>query len=73
MTESARIAFVESRDGKEAARAWALRICRVYRASVLLNGRNGRKFHFASTPTYKRPFIESYLALKRYALRGVAQ
>lgn len=62
----ARIAFLERRDGIDAAKDFAKRTMRQYRKCVLMNGRHGRKFHFASYGEYRRKFIESYLAFKRY-------
>lgn len=61
--EAQRLALVEQRDGRDAARAFASRSLRIYRQAVL----NPR--HFAATPLYRRRFIESYLEFKRYLAR----
>lgn len=67
MSEQSRLAFIEKRDGKAAAKSWARSTMNIYRTCVLQNGRNGRKLHFASAPFYREKFIRSYLEFKRYA------
>jgi hypothetical protein len=62
--ERSRIERIIERDGPEQARAWARRTEALYRSAVL--DRN----HFAHTHEYRRRFIEAYLQLKRYALKG---
>ncbi len=64
--ESQRLAFIEQRDGLQAAKAWAKRTMRIYRTAVLKNGKDGSDPHYASGKNYRRKFIESYLHLKRY-------
>lgn len=59
-----RIARVIARDGIPAARAWARRTARVYRAAVL------EREPFAHAGACRRQFIESYLELKRFAADG---
>jgi len=66
MSERRRIEFLIHRDGVEVAKAWVLRTLRIYRTAVLQNGRHGRSLHYASNSYYKKGFIDSYLALKRY-------
>lgn len=56
MGEAGRIRFLIDRDGLEAAAGWAGRTMRTYRR-VLLDQR---------ATMYRRPLIESYLALKRF-------
>lgn len=68
--ELERVKFVTERDGEVAAQMWALRTMRMYRHAVLQNGKNGKKFHFASSRDYKAKFINSYLVLKRVALNN---
>ncbi len=60
MSEKARIAFLVERDGRDVAIQWVRRTLRIYRASVLGRG------HFASSPAYRRGFIESYLGFKEW-------
>ncbi len=66
MDEAPRIAFLVGRDGAAAAAEWVRRTLRIYRASVL--NRN----HFASSPAYRRGFIESYLGFKRWLAQADA-
>lgn len=70
--ETDRLNFMIRRDGDVKAREFAIRTLRIYRACVLMNGRNGRKFHHASLPQFRRSFIDSYLCLKHFALGDVA-
>jgi hypothetical protein len=62
--ERARIERLIQRDGEAQARVWAHRTEALYRSAVLDHN------HFAHTPEYRRRFIQSYLQLKRFALRG---
>src|SRR5512145_1008501 len=62
MGEAGRLRFLVRRDGVQAAVEWAGRTMRTYRQVVLQ--------HRATM--YRRPLIESYLALKRF-LRGYRQ
>lgn len=64
--ESQRLRFLISRDGVDGAVAFALQTLRIYRQSVLKNGRHNRQFHFASTREYRRKFIEAYCHFKRF-------
>jgi hypothetical protein len=76
MTESDRLSFVESRDGLQGAIAFAKQGIHIYRRSVLQSAKRGygvkgsafadMKPHHASFREYRRTFIESYLAFKRY-------
>jgi hypothetical protein len=67
MAEEHRLAFLENRDGKDAAKEFAKRTMRMYRSAVLASRKRGfDKPHHASLPEYRRGFIESYCALKRY-------
>jgi hypothetical protein len=61
-SEARRLMFIEERVGLSAALEFAKRTLWIYRKAVL------NPKHFASTPHYRRSFIESYLFLKRYAL-----
>lgn len=65
--EAERIRFVLQRDGELKAREFASRTFRIYRKCVLMNGKNGRKFHHASLREFRRGFVESYLCFKRFA------
>jgi hypothetical protein len=75
MSEQSRIDFLINRDGIACARKWAARTAKIYRQSVLQSRKRGygigalshKKPHHASFPYYRRTFIESYLALKRFA------
>lgn len=65
--EAERLKFIEERDGKQAALEFALRTMRIYRKAVLTSRKRGfSKPHHASLEQYRRSFIESYLAFKRY-------
>jgi len=67
MAEEQRIAFVEERDGIAGAVDFARRTIRQYRTAVLNSRKRGSvKPSHASLPEYRRGFIESYLAFKRY-------
>ena len=67
MSEEQRIAFVEDRDGIAGAVDFAIRTMKIYRRSVLYSRKRVKgNPHHASLPEYRRLFIESYLALKRY-------
>lgn len=70
MSEAGRIAFLCERDGVEAARLWCLETARTYRLVVLRRHARWRKpGQDKMTHTlYRRRLIESYLALKRFAL-----
>lgn len=71
--EDSRLAFIESSQGKDAALDFAKRTMRIYRKCVLqsykiynLNPHRTVKPHHASFPQYRRGFIESYCAFKKY-------
>lgn len=67
MSESARIAFLEQRDGKDGALEFAKRTIHIYRKAVLTSRKKGfGKPNHASLPEYRRSFIESYKFLKGY-------
>lgn len=57
-----RIDFLIQRDGVAAARVWALGAVQQYRRAVLDRTRY---------TMYRRPFIEAYCQLKRFALTGM--
>ncbi|RLB66584.1 MAG: hypothetical protein DRH08_05850 [Deltaproteobacteria bacterium] len=54
--ETERLRFVEERDGKDEALAFAKQTMAIYRQAVL------NKNHFGSTRTYRQRFIEGYLS-----------
>ena len=65
--EKQRLGFVEIRDGIAGAIAFAMQCRSQYRQAVLTSRKRGfTKPSFASLPEYRRGFIESYLAFKRY-------
>ena len=65
--EKQRLGFVEIRDGIAGAIAFAMQCRSQYRQVVLTSRKRGfTKPSFASFPEYRRGFIESYLAFKRY-------
>lgn len=74
--EESRLTFVEKRDGVQGAVAFARQGIRIYRSCVLQSAKRGygvkgsayadRKPHHASSREYRRGFIESYLAFKKY-------
>ena len=65
--ETQRLAFIEGRDGKTAARAFARQTMSAYRKAVLSSRKRGHTNpHHASLPEYREGFIRSYLAFKRY-------
>ena len=67
MAEEERLSFTEKRDGIDGAVAFAKQSMAVYRTCVLRSRKRGfDRPHHASLPEYRRGFIESYLAFKRY-------
>jgi|GEM_PF-1563917 len=65
--EKQRLGFVENRDGIAGAIAFAMQCRSQYRKAVLTSRKRGlTKPSHASLPEYRRGFIESYLAFKRY-------
>jgi hypothetical protein len=66
VSEAARLDFIIKRDGLPGAIDFAKRTMTQYRRCVLMDGKNGRKFHFASTLHYRPLFIASYLCFKRF-------
>ena len=67
MPETHRLKFIEQREGKQAAIDFALQTMKIYRICVLNSRKRGSvKSHHASLPQYRRGFIESYQAFKRY-------
>lgn len=63
--EAGRVRLLMARDGKLAAREWVARTLAIYRRAVV------DRRHFASTPTYRRRFILSYLSFRRWLARDV--
>lgn len=55
-----RIEYVERHAGTQRTREWALKAARHYRRAVLSNQ--------VTQPEQRRLFVQSYLALKKYAL-----
>jgi len=67
MPETSRLKFIEARDGRQAAIDFAVQTMKTYRTCVLNSRKRGAaKPHHASLPQYRREFIESYQAFKRY-------
>jgi len=65
--EQDRLAFIESRDGKDGALDFARRTLAIYRKAVLTSRKRGyKKPHHASIPEYRRGFIESCCAFRAY-------
>lgn len=70
MAEEERLQFVENRDGKQGAINFARQTMRLYHKAVLTSRKRGHvKPHHASLPEYRRKFIESYCAFKKYICR----
>ena len=69
MSEYERLEYIEKQRGTEAAIEFANKTLVIYRKAVLCSRKRGyEKPHYASFPEFKRYFIESYLAFKRYKL-----
>lgn len=73
MCEQQRIQFMINRDGIDAAVDFARRTMVSYRKAVLRSYKRGYgpksqkgNIHFASIPEYRRKFIESYCAFKKF-------
>lgn len=72
MAEEQRLAFIEARDGIAGAADFAKRAMAQYRKAVLMSRKRGYgkpnqpNISHASLPEYRRKFIESYCAFKRY-------
>lgn len=67
MAEDRRLRFMEQRDGIAGAVDFAQRTMKMYRTAVLCSRKRGfDKPHHASFREYRRGFIESYCAFKRY-------
>jgi pimeloyl-ACP methyl ester carboxylesterase len=59
--------FILERDGTQVALDFARRTLASYRAAVLCSVKHqAAKPHFASTPDYRRGFIQSYLGFKAF-------
>lgn len=58
--EGNRILFLIHRDGYDEAIAWSKRTKQIYRKALL------NKSHHANKPLFRKSYIESYLALKRF-------
>lgn len=63
--EAGRVALLVARDGELAARQWVARTLAIYRRAVV------DRRHFASTPTYRRRYILSYLSFRRWLASDV--
>lgn len=67
MNETTRLEFIEGRDGKEAAMAFAQTTLTIYTKALLQSRKRGfTRPHHASLPEYRRSFIESILILRQY-------
>jgi hypothetical protein len=67
MIEEERLTFIAKRDGIDGAVDFARRAMSQYRIAVLNSRKRGSvKPSHASLPEYRRGFIESYLAFKKY-------
>lgn len=67
MNELDRLWFISTRDGEPAAVEFAERTLRTYRKAVLHSNKRGHpRPHHASLPEYRRGFIESYCAIKKF-------
>lgn len=65
--EEKRIAFIEERDGHEAAYAFVVQTYKIYKKALMLSRKRGcPRPHFASLPEYRRGFIESCVAFRKY-------
>jgi hypothetical protein len=75
-SEKDRLSFVEKRDGKDGAIKFSKQGVMIYRRCVLQSSKRGygvagsafadKQPHHASYREYRRKFIESYLAFKKY-------
>lgn len=63
--EQDRLSFLVNRDGVEGAYKFALQTRNTYRKTFFARDRNGRKL-FVHDRVYRRGYIESYLAFKRF-------
>lgn len=66
-SEAPRLQFLIARDGEEAARAWARRTADLYAECIDQDGRENRKFHFASREPYRARFYQAVLQLEHFA------
>ena len=67
MIEDQRLAFIEKRSGVQSAILFAKQTLKIYRSSVLRSSKRGfDKPHHASFSGYRKTFIQSYLAFKKY-------
>jgi len=75
VSETGRIRFLIERDGEASARAWALDTARTYRRVVLRRHPRWRKpgETHATHTLYRRGLIQSYVALKAFALGDRAE
>lgn len=65
--EQHRLAFLETRDGVEGALEFAKRTYAIYRSALKMSRkRKSPKIHFASTPEYRRSYVESCLVFRAY-------
>lgn len=66
-TEEQRIAFMEARDGQEAAHDFVKRTYNSYKKALMSSRkRKATRVHFASLPEYRRSFIESCVVFRAY-------
>lgn len=67
MCEQERINFIIQRDGIEGAVDFCKRTMKIYRTAVLRSRKRGHdKPHHASIPEFRRKFIKSYCAFKKF-------
>ena len=71
MCEQERINFIIQRDGIEGAVDFCKRTMKIYRTAVLRSRKRGHdKPHHASIPEFRRRFITSYCAFKKFAAQN---
>lgn len=77
MCEQDRLNFIIQRDGIDAAVDFARNTMKIYRKSVLRSHKRGYGYnsqkgniHFASIPEFRRKFIESYCAFKKFVAQN---
>lgn len=65
--ETERLNFVENRDGKESALAFAIQTYNTYRQALKQSRKRGScKPHFATLPEYRLGFVLSCLDFRQY-------
>ena len=70
--EDDRLTLLIDRDGLQAAVAFAKQTMGIYRTCFFTRTKNGQK-HYCHDKKYRRSFIESYLAFKRFYLQHKEQ